>query len=851
MALDSKCNDCGLYRRVSPRHVNLPELGKGECQVVFLGSAPSSSDDRKGVLYGNAGGVFLRKMLSKCGFNTRRFRFTTAVRCYAGNKKVLDSELRVCGTRTLDLINEVKPKCIIASGQLAVDVLASGASKVWRVVDHLRGYHFMLALASGQRVPVFVVGDIFEAARDSMRSRVLFDDLQEVSKFLQGRLVLNDLGESSHKIAYTQIFGLEGFRRLMADISKAAVVSFDIETRSFGMVPFKMKGEDLEPSLVSIAFSYVCENSNDIINEVVFLHGQTWYKEGVELLGKWIFSGSGKQIRIAHNLKYELLWISSLYRRLCGGKLDFSICEESANWQDTRLMRYTQDSRTGTTPLKFSCWVKLGVSDYSVDVKNVLKLSQVDLLNYNVLDSFYTLRLYFVLKEELFNASVVGEYAAQKYALVYSRILMPSVFSFTEMEERGNILSLDIWQAGIDKTKKLVSSCLEELFKEAGKEFNPGSSKQLAEVFLGRGVNVAVTSKGNPSLGKDALKLLQQEFGDKLAGLVLRWRDVVTLNNNFLSGLEDKICEDGCTRASYNVAGTVTGRTSCSKPNQQNFPKRPDIWVRDMFVPPAGHKLVAFDYGQLEARLLAIYSGDPVFIRDLHEGFDIHKSLAIRLYKDFLGWDEEKAIKMRGDVKGNIVFASLYGASNNTIAGRLDVKLHYINQIMEEFYARYGDIKSFKERVIKFEQRYGYTETLFGRRRRSPINFTEILNSGIQGSGSDCTLASQNVLQKYFQVAMMIHDELVFYIPEDEITDKNLLFIAKVMLSVPYWFMSQSRLFRRYTPLSVSASLGDNWGSMKEVFSLDSADVGFIQHDICLQFAGSVLNSRAEDFKDY
>ena len=61
--------------------------------------------------------------------------------------------------------------------------------------------------------------------------------------------------------------------------------------------------------------------------------------------------------------------------------------------------------------------------------------------------------------------------------------------------------------------------------------------------------------------------------------------------------------------------------------------------------------------------------------------------------------------------------------------------------------------------------------------------------------------------------------------------------------------MSQSRLFRRYTPLSVSASLGDNWGSMKEVFSLDSADVGFIQQDVCLQFAGSVLDSRAEDFK--
>lgn len=276
--------------------------------------------------------------------------------------------------------------------------------------------------------------------------------------------------------------------------------------------------------------------------------------------------------------------------------------------------------------------------------------------------------------------------------------------------------------------------------------------------------------------------------------------------------------------ASYLTCGVISHNSD--EPNQQNWPKRNDSWVRKQIVASPGNVLVAFDYGQLEACTAAMCTKDKVLVKALWEDYDIHMEWAIKAAHrhpasigGLVNLKDKGVMKgFRSKIKNKLVFPAMFGASNGSVAGYLSMPIAPVDKLMSEFWGTFYGMHNWQRRTMNDYYDFGYVSSPTGRRRHYPLTKNQVVNYPIQSLGCDIVCCAMVTLSEYAATTgkwylhpiMNIHDDLTFDIPNNpKILEEAIEKIYRVMLAPVYDFIN--------VPLSVECSIGDNWLEMKEI----------------------------------
>lgn len=402
---------------------------------------------------------------------------------------------------------------------------------------------------------------------------------------------------------------------------------------------------------------------------------------------------------------------------------------------------------------------------------------------------------------------------------VYESIDLPLIPVLAAMERIGVLIEPQ--QLGVMSTKMdgEIQALMKEIHSLAGHEFNINSPQQLGKVLFEE-MHLPSPSKGGKkqvSTAADVLEAMTHPIGQK----VLDYRGLVKLKGTYVDALPGLIRpETGRVHTTFQQTGAATGRLSSSNPNLQNIPIRTELGreIRAAFVPPPGWKLVVADYSQIELRLLAHMSLDPVLVDAFGNGEDIHTRTAAEVF----GVNPLFVTpEMRRGAKA-VNFGIVYGQTAFGLAATLGIPKGEADKYIRAYFDRYAGVKRFIEATIAEVRAKGYAETLFGRRRPIPDmnsrnpnarGFAErtAVNTPLQGSAADliklAMIRIHGTLQQEKLEARMIlqvHDELIFEAPPDEVAWLRTL-VKKEMEGVREFAV----------PLVVDTGVGDNWRDAK------------------------------------
>jgi len=395
---------------------------------------------------------------------------------------------------------------------------------------------------------------------------------------------------------------------------------------------------------------------------------------------------------------------------------------------------------------------------------------------------------------------------------------MPLVPVLMRMEMRGTCIDIERLHE-LSKTFEHQLEALEAgIYGLAGEEFNINSSRQLGNILFNK-LKLPVLKKTKKKTGYstdvDVLMRLAEEH--EMPALVLKHRTLAKLKSTYADALIDLVNpETGRIHTSYNQTVTATGRLSSSDPNLQNIPIRSDegMEIRRAFVPRKGWKLVSADYSQVELRILAHYSGDPILIEAFLENEDIHTRTASEVFQI-----PPAAVthELRRQAKA-INFGIIYGMSAFGLSQQLGIGQKMAQTYIDNYFARYKGVKRFIDQTLIDASRTKRTVTFLGRIRLLPDMDSSnrivrqaaertAVNTPIQGSAADLIKLAMirvdgAIRDRKMESAMLlsVHDELVFEVPPHELDTVTRL-VKNIMESV--WDLK--------VPLAVNLAVGDNW----------------------------------------
>jgi DNA polymerase-1 len=405
---------------------------------------------------------------------------------------------------------------------------------------------------------------------------------------------------------------------------------------------------------------------------------------------------------------------------------------------------------------------------------------------------------------------------------VYHRIDLPLAPVLARMETSG----VRIEPAALRDLSGRMESEIERLAGEihglAGRPFNINSPQQLAEVLYEELHLPAPPRSGKTksrSTAADVLESLAEEY--RVAQLVLDYRQLVKLKGTYVDALPALVDpRTGRLHTTFNQTGAATGRLSSSNPNLQNIPIRTELGreIRAAIVPEPGWRLIVADYSQIELRLLAHFSRDPVLVDAFRRGEDIHTRTAAEVF----GTPPIAVTpELRRRAKA-VNFGIVYGLSAFGLANQLGIPRDEAERYIRSYFERYRGVRKFIDGAIDEVRRTGKTRTLFGRERPIPdINsrnpnargFAErtAVNTPLQGTAADLiklamiridgALASRGLRAR---MILQVHDELLFEAPPEE---------AAAVAALAKKEMEEAGSLE--VPLVVDIGIGDNWRDAK------------------------------------
>jgi DNA polymerase-1 len=410
----------------------------------------------------------------------------------------------------------------------------------------------------------------------------------------------------------------------------------------------------------------------------------------------------------------------------------------------------------------------------------------------------------------------------KKLEPAYENIDLPLSGVLAEMERAGVRVDQQVLAEMSQSMEKEVRRLEKEIWELAGVEFNCNSPTQLAEILFDKLNLEPAAKRGRPKSRSTAVEVLE-ELGARhpLPKKVIEYREFTKLKSTYVDSLP-KLIHPVTRRlhTSYNQTGTATGRLSSSDPNLQNIPIRTELGreIRAAFVAEEGKLLISADYSQIELRIMAHFSKDPVLVEAFRNGEDIHARTAQEVFG--VGPMGQSAEHRRAAKAIN--FGIIYGLSAFGLAQQLGIAQKEAAQFINAYFSRYRGVKEYLDRVLVETRKSGETKTLFGRIRPIPEinspqvqlrNFAErtALNSPLQGTAADLIKLAMIAISKRLkeaklkaQMILQVHDELVFEAPPKEKTVLEDL-VREEMEGV----------YKLEVPLGVEICTGPNWRDLE------------------------------------
>ncbi len=400
---------------------------------------------------------------------------------------------------------------------------------------------------------------------------------------------------------------------------------------------------------------------------------------------------------------------------------------------------------------------------------------------------------------------------------VYADIDLPLSPVLYRMELAGVHINTIALSGLSEKFGGEINRLGDRIFELAGKRFNINSPKQLGAVlFTDLGLPAPPSRGKNKSVStaQDVLEFLAEKHD--VPRLVLEYRHLSKLKSNYVDALPLLADSDSRVHTTFQAAATATGRLSSVNPNLQNIPTRTELGreIRAAFTAAPGTQLLSADYSQIELRLLAHFSGDPLLMRAYAENIDIHALTASEVF----GIAVETMDKETRNRAKAVNFGIVYGISAFGLATQLGIPQAEAKDYIDRYFARYQGVRTFIDRTLEQTRREGSVRTMFGRMRPIPDiesrnpnqrGFAErtAINTPLQGTGADLIKLAMISLDRKLaerklktRMVLQVHDELLFEVPLAE-TDEVATLVRAEMEGV----------VKLKVPLVADVSFGPNW----------------------------------------
>jgi DNA polymerase I len=401
---------------------------------------------------------------------------------------------------------------------------------------------------------------------------------------------------------------------------------------------------------------------------------------------------------------------------------------------------------------------------------------------------------------------------------LYQQIDLPLVPVLARMEQAG--VKIDRGMLGT-LSVDLECQCdakAREIHEKAGTKFNINSPKQLGKVLF-EDLNLPKPVKyGKGKTASTAVDVLEElSESHEVPRLVLDYRQLSKLKSTYVDALPVLI--DPKTQrvhTTFNQTGTTTGRLSSTSPNLQNIPIRTELGreIRAAFIAEAGHMLLSADYSQIELRLLAHFSEDPLLVEAFRRGDDIHTLTAAQVFGvPPMLIDAEHRRRAKA-----VNFGIVYGLSPFGLSQQLGIEQREAKKFIDAYFEKYSGVRKFIDRVLEETRREQSVKTLFGRSRPIPdINsknanmrgFAErtAVNTPLQGTAADLIKLAMIHIDDELKarklgsrMLLQVHDELLFEVPQAEIETMRELVREKMQ-----------DVYKLLVPLLVEIGVGPNW----------------------------------------
>ena len=602
-----------------------------------------------------------------------------------------------------------------------------------------------------------------------------------------------DVEESQYDIILDKTL----FEQWLKKLQESDAFAFDTETTSVNY----MKAE-----LVGLSFAIE-------VGKAAYVPLTHDYEDAPEQLDKdWVLAQlkplleSTSIKKIGQNLKYDANVLSHYDIALQGIEFDTMIESYCYNSVATR---HNMDALA----LKYLDYKTVHFEDIAGKGAKQLTFNQIDIEkagHYAAEDADITLRLHHAIFPAL-------EQTASMLS-VFNDIEMPLLPVLARMEQTGVLIDSDILAEQSLSIGQRLAELEIEAHNLAGKSFNLSSPKQLQQILFEE-LKIPVikkTPKGAPSTAEEVLQELALDY--PLPKIILENRGLSKLKSTYTDKLPLMVSEKtNRLHTSYHQAVTATGRLSSTDPNLQNIPIRSEQGrkIRQAFIAPKDHKIVAIDYSQIELRIMAHLSDDKGLVTAFSEGKDIHRATAAEIFAVEL---DEVTTDQRRSAKA-INFGLIYGMSAFGLAKQLHIGRQQAQEYQDKYFQRYPGVLTYMEDTRQQASEQGYVETLYGRRLYLPdINAKNgmrkkaaeraAINAPMQGTAADIIKKAMLAVDSWLleqnddriKMTMQVHDELIFEIHQDIVEETTAKLVTlmndAVELSVP---------------LIAEAGIGDNW----------------------------------------
>lgn len=785
---DRSCDKCTLAE--TAQHVCLMGRGRVPCNVMIIGEAPGRREDDIGKPFQGPAGFLLEEILHDNKHTRGNVYITNVVRCRPPkNRTPKIKEIKACSHWMAKEFRLVKPKFIMLMGNSALKAVPEFAkSKITKV----RGQVKKIDLGYG---PVYCMATFHPAAclpgRDTGRGGKKGPSFRvDFANFF--RLVKEGKPKKDLGLRCMIVKSHDDFNKMIEDISLEGTISYDLET--MGLNPFLRNKHIVMAALGLRDKQWI----------LPLYHPKSPFKTHrsrqmvMDILGEAL---QGKKL-VAHNGKFDLLWTLEEYNvRL---KLKF----------DTMIAHALLDENS-LHGLKYLSSLYFGVPEYGIDVNEdaIFSHSLKSLAKYAALDVFYTRKLSYYFEEKLSEDSQLHKF--------YHKLLLPAYDMFVDIEKTGVYLDKPALVDAIRKCKKDLASSknwLDERFPD----INWNSPKQVGELFF-KQLKLPIikkTAKGNPST--DESVLLELKAADhEVAKSLLAYRAAQKQFTFVKSWTEKAIAYR--MHPSFKFL-TVTGRLSCQEPNLQQVPR--DSSLRSVISAPPEYDFVEADFSQIELRIAAMYSNDPMMKHVFQTGGDIHRETALIFTHDVKGEDRKKAKA----VNFGLIYRMGWRKLQLYAKEKYDVILSdsEAQNIWQQFFTKYSYLPKWHRKQIRLVRANGMVRHPLGRIRHLPEIHSpdemqqaaaerQAINSPVQGFGSDFNLAAALAIHKRFppylvKITGTVHDSCLLWIKKDHTIE--LLPKIKELMEYP---PAVKKLGLQLTvPIVVNFKIGP-WGSGYEI----------------------------------